>query len=150
MKPAPSGGFRTGGESGDTSTVLTTAVMADVPVMVSLILQIMAVCDMLNCSSEKSEMLSFKASMLNKLFEMTAELDDVGLHHVIAALCKLSSESMRVAQNQREPSFFPVAKLLQTGTANLKRLPVFWKPLTAHLIEVSFSIFSPSRVGNMI
>uniref|UniRef100_A0A914UNH9 Protein MON2 homolog n=1 Tax=Plectus sambesii TaxID=2011161 RepID=A0A914UNH9_9BILA len=118
MKPSPSGGFRTGGESGDATTVLTTAVMADVPVM---------------------------ASMLNKLFDMTAELDDVGLHHVIAALCKLSSESMRVAQNQREPSFFPVAKLLQTGWANLKRLPVFWKPLTAHLIEVSSVSFAKLR-----
>lgn len=105
--------------SGATSgtSVLTTAVMADVPVM---------------------------ASMLNKLFDSTSQLDDVALHHVIAALCKLSSESMLVSQNgTREPSFFPVAKLQQTAMANLERLEVFWKPIAAHLIEVRYPcIFS--------
>lgn len=35
--------------------------------------------------------------MLNKLFDSTAGLDDVALHHVIAALCKLSSEAMTVS-----------------------------------------------------
>lgn len=75
--------------------------------------------------------------MLNRLFEMTSDLDDVGLHHVISALCKLSSESMQVAQNNREPSYFPVARLLQTSQANLKRLSIFWKPISAHLIEVN-------------
>ncbi|VDM43273.1 unnamed protein product, partial [Toxocara canis] len=97
--------------SGSTSgtSVLTTAVMADVPVM---------------------------ASMLNKLFDSTIQLDDVALHHVIAALCKLSSEAMLVSQNgTREPSFFAVAKLQQTAMANVERIEVFWKPITAHLIE---------------
>lgn len=35
--------------------------------------------------------------MLNRLFDSTAKLDDVALHHVIAALCKLSSEAMTVS-----------------------------------------------------
>ncbi|TMS38446.1 hypothetical protein L596_005171 [Steinernema carpocapsae] len=74
---------------------------------------------------------------LNELFEATSNYDDVGLHHVIAALCKQSSESMMVSQNGvREPSFFGVAKLLQTGLANLERLEILWKPVTAHLIEI--------------
>lgn len=34
--------------------------------------------------------------MLTKLFESTATFDDVSLHHVIAALCKLSTEAMMV------------------------------------------------------
>lgn len=38
----------------------------------------------------------FQSALLNKLFESTAQLDDVALHHVIAALCKLSSEGMTV------------------------------------------------------
>uniref|UniRef100_F1KQN5 Monensin-resistant 2 n=1 Tax=Ascaris suum TaxID=6253 RepID=F1KQN5_ASCSU len=129
MKPSIQGGFRTEGEgsegtsmlSGATSgtSVLTTAVMADVPVM---------------------------ASMLNKLFDSTSQLDDVALHHVIAALCKLSSESMLVSQNgTREPSFFPVAKLQQTAMANLERLEVFWKPIAAHLIEVSSHSYAKLR-----
>ncbi|KAK6109530.1 Guanine nucleotide exchange factor in Golgi transport N-terminal family protein [Brugia pahangi] len=121
MIPSMQGGFRSDGETIDgislvsgshsNTNVLTTAAMADVPVV---------------------------AAMLNKLFDSTAKLDDVALHHVIAALCKLSSEAMIVSQNgSREPSFFPVAKLQQTGMANLSRLEVFWRPVTAHLIEVS-------------
>ncbi|OZC10477.1 hypothetical protein X798_02521 [Onchocerca flexuosa] len=121
MTPSMQGGFRSDGETIDgtslvtgshsNANVLTTAAMADVPVV---------------------------ATMLNKLFDSTAGLDDVALHHVIAALCKLSSEAMTVSQNgSREPSFFSVAKLLQTGMANLTRLEVFWRPVTAHLIEVS-------------
>lgn len=44
-----------------------------------------------------------------------------------------------MSQNgSREPSFFPVAKLQQTGMANLQRLEVFWRPVTAHLIEVTY------------
>ncbi|VDK63054.1 unnamed protein product [Onchocerca ochengi] len=121
MTPSIQGGFRSDGETIDgtslvtgshsNANVLTTAAMADVPVV---------------------------ATMLNNLFDSTSGLDDVALHHVIAALCKLSSEAMTVSQNgSREPSFFSVAKLQQTGMANLARLEVFWKPVTAHLIEVS-------------
>jgi hypothetical protein len=83
--------------------------------------------------------------MLSKLFESTSSYDDVSLHHVIAALCKLSSEAMMVAQNtSREPSFFSVAKLLQTAMVNLQRLEVYWRPVTAHLIEVRKIIYELS------
>ncbi|VDN06425.1 unnamed protein product [Thelazia callipaeda] len=75
------------------TNVLTTAAMADIPIL---------------------------TVMLNELFDSTAKLDEVALHHVIAALCKLSSEAMTVSR-----------------MANLSRLEVFWKPVTAHLIEVS-------------
>lgn len=43
--------------------------------------------------------------------------------------------------SSRETSYFSIAKLLQTGLANLKRLHIFWRPLSAHLLEVLF-IFS--------
>ncbi len=32
---------------------------------------------------------------------------------------------------------FAVAKLLETGLVNLPRVEVLWKPVTAHLLEVS-------------
>uniref|UniRef100_A0A0N5A8N7 Protein MON2 homolog n=1 Tax=Syphacia muris TaxID=451379 RepID=A0A0N5A8N7_9BILA len=122
MKPNLSGEFRSIGDNSEGSTsninsslmltsVVTTAVLTDVGVL---------------------------GSMLNDLFESTSKLDDVALHHVIAALCKLSSEAMTVFEvGSREPSFFPVAKLQQTAMANLSRVGVFWKPITAHLIDVS-------------
>ncbi len=34
---------------------------------------------------------------------------------------------------------FPIAKLLETGLHNFHRIPVLWKPLTAHLLEVKTS-----------
>ena len=40
----------------------------------------------------------------------------------------------------QEPSLFAVAKLLETGLNNLHRARVLWKPLTAHLLEVSSSL----------
>ncbi|KAI6238586.1 Protein MON2-like protein [Aphelenchoides fujianensis] len=63
---------------------------------------------------------------LNRLFESTGEYTD------------LSAEAMMVAQSslKKEPSFFSVAKLLQTGLCNMKRLTVFWKPVVAHLLEI--------------
>jgi len=68
-------------------------------------------------------------------------LDEVSLHHVIAALCKLSNETMTVAQHSlRETSFFSFAKLQQAALVNLPRLHVFWRPVTAHLLEVNFSL----------
>lgn len=144
--------------------------------------------------------------MLNNLFESTSKLDDVALHHVIAALCKLSSEAMIVCfskrvqflyghiksinlsigraicfqkftfknnrfssafenfgslrfklflnqvseSGSREPSYFPVAKLQQTGMVNLSRIAVFWKPVTAHLIDVSYIFFVFDRDSNLL
>jgi len=39
--------------------------------------------------------------------------------------------------NFQEPSLFAVAKLLETGLVNLARVDVLWRPVTAHLLEVS-------------
>lgn len=44
---------------------------------------------------------------------------------------------MEVAYNNKDPSLFAVAKILETGLVNLDRVSVLWKPLTAHLLEVS-------------
>ncbi|KAI6230234.1 Protein MON2-like protein [Aphelenchoides fujianensis] len=121
MKPTANGNFRSESSSGDgapsfgnaatgstaSSTLVTTAFSAELP----------------NLNQQ-----------LNRLFESTGEYTDVSLHHVIAALCKLSAEAMMVAQSSqnKEPSFFSVAKLLQTGLCNMKRLTVFWKPICQH------------------
>uniref|UniRef100_A0AAY4B3Y4 Protein MON2 homolog n=1 Tax=Denticeps clupeoides TaxID=299321 RepID=A0AAY4B3Y4_9TELE len=64
-------------------------------------------------------------------------LDDVSLHHLINALCSLSMEAMdMVCGNNKEPSLFAVAKLLETGLVNMDRIEILWRPLTAHLLEV--------------
>ncbi|CAG0915150.1 unnamed protein product [Notodromas monacha] len=94
-----------------TNAVLTTAVLADIPVL---------------------------SSMLNQLFESSRNLDEVALHHFIDALCKLSEEAMEmVSQSNREPSLFAAAKLLETGIVNLSRVQILWRPVTSHLLEVS-------------
>ncbi|XP_055882628.1 protein MON2 homolog isoform X4 [Biomphalaria glabrata] len=110
LKPSSGGSLKAGQQISDTSnTVITTAVMADLPVL---------------------------SGMLSRLFESSQYLDDVALHHLIDALCKLSTESMEVAYNNREPSLFAVAKLLESGLVNLGRVEVLWRPVTAHLLEV--------------
>uniref|UniRef100_A0A8B9GNL9 Protein MON2 homolog n=1 Tax=Astyanax mexicanus TaxID=7994 RepID=A0A8B9GNL9_ASTMX len=92
------------------STVLTTAVMTDLPVI---------------------------SNILSRLFESSQYLDDVSLHHLINALCSLSMEAMEMAYgNNKEPSLFAVAKLLETGLVNMDRIEILWRPLTAHLLEV--------------
>ncbi|KAI0207166.1 hypothetical protein LSAT2_008185 [Lamellibrachia satsuma] len=73
--------------------------------------------------------------MLSRLFESSQYLDDVALHHLIDAMCKLSSEAMDLAYSNQEPSLFAVAKLLETGLVNLSRVDVLWKPITGHLLE---------------
>ncbi|EDW76180.1 uncharacterized protein Dwil_GK14801 [Drosophila willistoni] len=88
---------------------IQTAVMADLPVL---------------------------SQMLSQLFESSQYLDDVALHHLIDALCKLSHEAMELAYANREPSLFAVAKLLETGLVNMSRIEVLWRPLTNHLLEV--------------
>lgn len=117
MKPLPNGQFKNTYDSNDSNTtpvpgnILTTAVTNELP--------------------------EFQ-NMLAKLFDNMYILDDVILHHVIAALCKLSSEQMTIAQKtQRGPSFFAIAKLAQLGVVNQFRIEVFWRPLTAHLIDIS-------------
>ena len=41
------------------------------------------------------------SSMLARLFESSEYLDDVGLHHLVSALCRLSSEDMENANNNK-------------------------------------------------
>uniref|UniRef100_A0A3Q2D6E3 Protein MON2 homolog n=1 Tax=Cyprinodon variegatus TaxID=28743 RepID=A0A3Q2D6E3_CYPVA len=93
-----------------TLQVLTTAVMTDLPVI---------------------------SNILSRLFESSQYLDDVSLHHLINALCSLSLEAMEMAYgNNKEPSLFAVAKLLETGLVNMDRIEILWRPLTGHLLEV--------------
>ncbi|CAF0783766.1 unnamed protein product [Adineta steineri] len=93
----------------NSAAVVTTAAMADLPIL---------------------------SSMLSRLFESSVYLDDVALHHLIDALIRLSIESMEVAIIVREPSLFAIAKILETGRANLNRIDVWWKPISSHLLDV--------------
>lgn len=72
----------------------------------------------------------------NFFFLTFRELDDEGLIFLVTALCKLSKESMEIAYNNREPSLFAVAKLLETGLVNLYRYKIFWSKVTEHLLLV--------------
>ncbi|XP_044741500.1 protein MON2 homolog isoform X2 [Chrysoperla carnea] len=109
LKPSTGGSLKAGRPTPETNAVITNAVMADLPVL---------------------------SVMLSRLFESSQYLDDVALHHLIDALCKLSHEAMELACSNREPSLFAVAKLLETGLVNLPRVEVLWRPLTNHLLEV--------------
>ncbi|KAK5901890.1 hypothetical protein CesoFtcFv8_007203 [Champsocephalus esox] len=110
LKPGPGGVLKPGRAVEGPSTVLTTAVMTDLP---------------------------FIANILSRLFESSQYLDDVSLHHLINALCSLSLEAMEMASgNNKEPSLFAVAKLLETGLVNMDRIEILWRPLTGHLLEV--------------
>ncbi|CAG9759422.1 unnamed protein product [Ceutorhynchus assimilis] len=109
LKPSTGGSLKAGRTSSDTNAGITTSVMADLPVL---------------------------STMLSRLFESSQFLDDVALHHLINALCKLSQEAMELAYSNREPSLFAVAKLLETGLVNMSRIEVLWRPLTNHLLEV--------------
>nr|XP_033814153.1 protein MON2 homolog isoform X1 [Geotrypetes seraphini] len=110
LKPSNGGALKPGRAVEGPSTVLTTAVMTDLPVI---------------------------SSILSRLFESSQYLDDVSLHHLINALCSLSLEAMDMAYgNNKEPSLFAVAKLLETGLVNMHRIEILWRPLTGHLLEV--------------
>uniref|UniRef100_A0ABM5GFU8 Protein MON2 homolog n=1 Tax=Pogona vitticeps TaxID=103695 RepID=A0ABM5GFU8_9SAUR len=110
LKPSVGGALKPGRPVEGPSTVLTTAVMSDLPVI---------------------------SNILSRLFESSQYLDDVSLHHLINALCSLSLEAMDMAYgNNKEPSLFAVAKLLETGLVNMHRIEILWRPLTGHLLEV--------------
>lgn len=109
LKPSTGGSLKAARTTADSNAVITTAVMADLPVL---------------------------STMLSRLFESSQYLDDVALHHLINALCKLSQEAMELAYSNREPSLFAVAKLLETGYVNMSRIEVLWRPVTNHLLEV--------------
>ena len=74
--------------------------------------------------------------MLSNLFESSSSLCESSLHHLVEALISISGESLQLAYNNREPSLFAVAKLLETGVVNLGRVEVTWRPATSHLLEV--------------
>uniref|UniRef100_A0A3Q2YK08 Protein MON2 homolog n=1 Tax=Hippocampus comes TaxID=109280 RepID=A0A3Q2YK08_HIPCM len=110
LKPSAGGALKPGRAVEGPSTVLTTAVMTDLPVI---------------------------SNILSRLFESSQYLDDVSLHHLINALCSLSLEAMEMAYGtNKEPSLFAVAKLLETGLVNMDRIEILWRPLTGHLLEV--------------
>ncbi|KAL7982631.1 hypothetical protein Chor_010229 [Crotalus horridus] len=110
LKPSIGGALKPGRAVEGPSTVLTTAVMTDLPVI---------------------------SNILSRLFESSQYLDDVSLHHLINALCSLSLEAMDMAYgNNKEPSLFAVAKLLETGLVNMHRIEILWRALTGHLLEV--------------
>lgn len=88
LKPSTGGSLKAARETSQPNAGITTSVMADLPVL---------------------------STMLSRLFESSQYLDDVALHHLINALCKLSHEAMELAYSNREPSLFAVAKLLETG-----------------------------------
>ncbi|KAK2711568.1 hypothetical protein QYM36_012656 [Artemia franciscana] len=95
----------------DSNNVLTTAVMADIPIV---------------------------SSMMVDLFETSNMLDDWSLRQMLDGLCKLSNESMEVAYSNREPSFFGVAKLLEISLVNLHRLEMLWKQVTDNFLQLAF------------
>ncbi|XP_050438772.1 protein MON2 homolog isoform X2 [Adelges cooleyi] len=109
LKPSTGGSLKASRQGSDANAVITTAVIADLPVL---------------------------STMLSRLFESSRYLNDVALHHLIDALCKLSHEAMELAYCNREPSLFAVAKLLETGLVNLSRIEILWRPLTNHMLEV--------------
>jgi hypothetical protein len=53
--------------------------------------------------------------MLSSLFEASAGLSEESLQHMVQALITISGESLQLAYNNREPSLFAIAKLLETG-----------------------------------
>ncbi|CAG9109023.1 unnamed protein product [Plutella xylostella] len=124
LKPSTGGSMKASRSSPDANAVMSTnAVMADLPgQQVSV--------------AESLGVMSALSAMLSRVFESSKNLDDVALHHLIDALCKLSNEAMELAYSNREPSLFAVAKLLETGLANLHRIEVMWRPITNHLLEV--------------
>uniref|UniRef100_A0A915D9Y5 Mon2 C-terminal domain-containing protein n=1 Tax=Ditylenchus dipsaci TaxID=166011 RepID=A0A915D9Y5_9BILA len=107
MKPTSAGSFRTGGDTTGTSLVALDNSNSTTSGTSS------AASSTVLTTAVSSELPDLNLA-LNRLFESTSTFDDVSLHHVIAAL----------------------SKLLQTAVANLPRLEVFWKPVTAHLLEV--------------
>ncbi|XP_045456557.1 protein MON2 homolog [Melitaea cinxia] len=124
LKPSTGGSMKASRASADANAVMSTsAVMADLPGQQVPV-------------AESLGVMSALSAMLSRVFEASKNLDDVALHHLIDALCKLSNEAMELAYSNREPSLFAVAKLLETGLANMHRIEVMWRPITNHLLEV--------------
>lgn len=85
MKPTASGGFKSDSSSAGTSaTELSSANSVGFN-------QNVGVTNTIVTTALSSELPSLNQA-LNKIFEQSADFTDVSLHHVIAALCKLSNE----------------------------------------------------------
>jgi hypothetical protein len=136
VRQISSGTFRIGGD-GNHQQLVDQILSTTQPSQNSTILTISASNDIPDLSKQ-----------LDGLFESTTGLDDVSLHHVIASLCKLSSDQMEIAQiTSKETSYFGLAKLLHTALSNLDRIHVFWKPVASHLLDVSHKICSINFYG---
>ena len=103
------GGAVSSSNASDSNSVITTAVMADLPVL---------------------------SNMVSRLFESSGDLSETSVNHLVEALRILSEESMELATSNREPSLFAVAKLLETALVNLDRIDIVWRPITSHLLLV--------------
>lgn len=88
LKPSTGGSLKAGRTPADSNAVLTAAAMADLPVL---------------------------SVMLSKLFESSKNLDDVALHHLIDALCKLSHEAMELAYSNRVKLILIITSFAQTS-----------------------------------
>jgi len=107
------------------NSLITTAAMSDLPMLTAMLTRLFE-------SSHYAPL----ANLLSNVFQCSMELDDESLVFLVNALCKLSKESMDIAYNNREPSLFAVAKLLETGLVNLFRYKIFWNQITDHLLIV--------------
>ncbi|XP_001947417.2 protein MON2 homolog isoform X1 [Acyrthosiphon pisum] len=148
LKPSTGGSLKAGNSAATSvpnrhSGVTTSATVADVTGVGSLSSSTSSVSTTLSSSNVAvittavmAADLPVLSTMLSRLFESSRYLDDVALHHLIDALCKLSHEAMELAYCNREPSLFAVAKLLETGLVNLSRIDILWRPVTNHLLDV--------------
>jgi hypothetical protein len=84
MKPTATGGFKSESSSAGTSTTELSTNSASFNPAVGITNTIVT-------TALSSELPTLNQS-LNKIFEQSVDFTDVSLHHVIAALCKLSSE----------------------------------------------------------
>lgn len=95
LKPSTGGSLKAGRPTTDSNAVIQTSVMADLPVL---------------------------STMLSKLFESSQYLDDVALHHLINALCKLSQEAMELAYTNRVVLLILQSLLIFTSTFTCRSL----------------------------
>ncbi|KAK3700698.1 hypothetical protein QZH41_015645 [Actinostola sp. cb2023] len=134
LKPSTGGTLKAMPTSEAPNLVISQTLMAELPVLSAILSRLF----------ETSQ----RGAVMVRSGTQGRYLDDVGLHHLVDALCQLSTTSMEQAQSNKEPSLFAVAKLLETGINNLHRARVLWKPLTAHLLEVRFVISEPYILSN--
>jgi len=79
-------------------------------------------------------------AMLAQLFEMSRNLEDAHLMHLVAALCQQSeatlqqmamSQSVTASIYRHNAHVFPVSKLFEVGQANLHRIMVYWPAVSS-------------------